>query len=284
MAEIDRQQASRQKQAPEKQPERAPQSRAAPQTAAAFLQALLAGAGVRADPTADGGTDRRADRQQRVGRAGRRPQTAGQADAFAAGGLRHGTTGNRGLRPCREPGARLAGAAPAGYGRRPAARSLGEPAWGWQFFAPGVTGGAARWNRGKRKGCCCLFWKHSGVPFQNEQGLVRFRLRLASRACVWETACRLPEGPGGGLWPPSRSLWPKRERPSALCNQFNQQPGPRQFLSEQQGQRGPTAPPGRSARPLRRPASGMAGVFGAKRRRASSVYLGAVCSQAAQQQ
>ena len=50
MAEIDRQQASRQKQAPEKQPERAPQSRAAPQTAAAFLQALLAGAGVEQIP------------------------------------------------------------------------------------------------------------------------------------------------------------------------------------------------------------------------------------------
>lgn len=134
MAEIDRQQASRQKQAPGKAAGAGAPKPAAPQTAAAFLQALLAGAGVEQIPLQTAEQIAGQIGNSALGRAGRRPQTAGH-DAFAAGGLRHGTTGNRGLRPCREPGARLAGAAPAGYGGGQPPEPWGT-GWGWQFFAP----------------------------------------------------------------------------------------------------------------------------------------------------
>ena len=131
MAEIDRQQASRQKQAPEKQPERAPQSRAAPQTAAAFLQALLAGAGVEQIPlqTAE--------------------QIANSALAALAAGPR--PPGRQMPLPpeaCGTEPLEIEASAPAGSPapdwqalppldtEAASPRSLGEPGWGWQFFAP----------------------------------------------------------------------------------------------------------------------------------------------------
>ena len=71
----------------------------------------------------------------------------------------------------------------------------------------------------------------SGVPFQNEQGLVRFRFR--QQGMVWETACRCQKDQvvAYGSYP-----FPvEKGKALGLCNQFNQQLAQGSFF-EQQGQ------------------------------------------------
>ncbi len=198
MAEIDRQQASRQKQAPEKQRTGAPK-RAAPQTAAAFLQALLAGAGV--------GSRSRCRRRETYSSAGIGNSALA---ALAAGPNPSGrqmplppeACGTEPLEieasaPAGSPGARLAGAAPAGYGGGQPPEPWGTGV-GMAVFCTGVTGGAARWNRGKRRGCRCLFWNTAACCLKPGRAGA-FSLPPAGHGLG--DRLPLPEGPGGGLWP-----------------------------------------------------------------------------------
>lgn len=135
MAEIDRQQASRQKQAPEKQPERAPQSRAAPQTAAAFLQALLAGAGVEQIPLQTA--------EQIAGQIGNSALAALPAGPRPPGRQMPLPPEACGTEPLEIEASAPAGSPAPDWQALPpldteaaSPRSLGEPGWGWQFFAP----------------------------------------------------------------------------------------------------------------------------------------------------
>ena len=110
----------------------------------------------------------------------------------------------------------------------------------------------------------------SGVPFQNEQGLVRFRFR--QQGMVWETACRCQKDQvvAYGRYP-----FPvEKEKALGLCNQFNQQLAQGSFFEQQA--RWSTAT-GQICKTPTTPASGWQG--GWSKTQASSSVIGAVSAK-----